>query len=361
MSEIELLLRDSIGEIPEVDVSRDLAERVARRRRGRRGARVALGACLLAVVAAGVVVTEDRRDQRSLRVVGGGVSGGATSTAPQTEQGATTAGNSFKTPIAIAPAGASGAVLVVAAGEHRVWRLEPDGRSRVLAGTGRRGFSGDGGPAVAAELAAPYAAVLLPTEELVVADAGNARLRLIAPDGTISSLGYGSFGVPQSLAVTPRGSVLVASTSSDTITEVTRDGGARPFATSVDVGVVSALAVGKDGTVYVGGGTPRNGQFLGRVRRISPDGDARDVVVGGDDGSLRSVSSLWVDGDNLYVVDNVAVVVLRVHLPSGEVTAVDLSRANERVRSPMGVVVDGRGHLLLSDIAAGIVHDLGPA
>lgn len=42
---------------------------------------------------------------------------------------------------------------------HRIRRVAPDGTVTVYAGTGERGFSGDGGPAVAAELAEPWGLV----------------------------------------------------------------------------------------------------------------------------------------------------------------------------------------------------------
>src|SRR4051812_36790899 len=50
--------------------------------------------------------------------------------------------------IAVAPDGS----LVVAAGD--VWRIGLDGRLTRVAGTGRAGFSGDGGPATRARTAA---------------------------------------------------------------------------------------------------------------------------------------------------------------------------------------------------------------
>jgi len=39
---------------------------------------------------------------------------------------------------------------------HRVWRLDGQGELRVIAGNGQKGYSGDGGPATAAELNEPY-------------------------------------------------------------------------------------------------------------------------------------------------------------------------------------------------------------
>jgi hypothetical protein len=48
-----------------------------------------------------------------------------------------------------------------------------------VAGTGKRGFSGDGGPATKAALSDPEAAAVDPAGNLVIADFGNARLRAV--------------------------------------------------------------------------------------------------------------------------------------------------------------------------------------
>src|SRR5689334_8400139 len=44
----------------------------------------------------------------------------------------------------------SGNVYVSESGNNVIRRIAPDGRSTVIAGTGRPGMSGDGGPAIAA-------------------------------------------------------------------------------------------------------------------------------------------------------------------------------------------------------------------
>jgi serine/threonine-protein kinase len=62
----------------------------------------------------------------------------------------------------------------------------PDGRFRIVAGTGEAGFSGDGGPAVRAELSSVSDLVIAPNGTLYVADAG--RVRTIAPNGVIRTI-----------------------------------------------------------------------------------------------------------------------------------------------------------------------------
>jgi NHL repeat-containing protein len=62
------------------------------------------------------------------------------------------------------------------------------GVSYRIAGTGLQGFAGDGGPAVYAELARPAAVAVDPAGNLVVADTGNSRLRVVA---AVSGTFYG--------------------------------------------------------------------------------------------------------------------------------------------------------------------------
>jgi sugar lactone lactonase YvrE len=113
---------------------------------------------------------------------------------------------------------------------HRVRRV--DGQTGVIttiAGTGSAGWSGDGGPALAATLSAPtgLAVVVRRAKTTVyIADSSNGRVRVVAPDGTISSLlfppGIG-LREPARLAYHPRGWLYV-SDAADRITAVSVTG-----------------------------------------------------------------------------------------------------------------------------------------
>lgn len=64
-----------------------------------------------------------------------------------------------------------------------------------VAGTGVRGFSGDGGPATAAEINDPFGVVRGPDGALWFCEYGGQRIRKIARDGTISTVaGTGQVG-----------------------------------------------------------------------------------------------------------------------------------------------------------------------
>ena len=92
-------------------------------------------------------------------------------------------------PLAVAPDGA----LYVADDpsyanpwDDRVLVRLPDGRFRVVAGTGNRGFSGDGGPAVRAELSDVTDLAVAPDGALYIAD--GARVRMIGRNGVIRTV-----------------------------------------------------------------------------------------------------------------------------------------------------------------------------
>jgi len=57
-----------------------------------------------------------------------------------------------------------------------------------IAGTGTAGFSGDGGPAIRAQLNNPYGLTVGPRGALFICDMGNNRIRRISTDGMISTV-----------------------------------------------------------------------------------------------------------------------------------------------------------------------------
>jgi sugar lactone lactonase YvrE len=98
--------------------------------------------------------------------------------------------------------GDAGSVLIADSGNNRIRRLMPDGTITTIAGDGTQGFGGDGGPATKAQLSRPIGMALAPDGSLFFADAGNRRIRVVAPDGTIHTVsgtganGYSGDGGP---------------------------------------------------------------------------------------------------------------------------------------------------------------------
>jgi DNA-binding beta-propeller fold protein YncE len=93
---------------------------------------------------------------------------------------------------------AAGLVYVADRGNHRVLRIDPaTGKAVPVAGTGSRGFAGDGGVAEQAQLSHPFDVTVDPTGTLIIADTGNHRVRSVdQASGIITTLaGTGEQGL----------------------------------------------------------------------------------------------------------------------------------------------------------------------
>jgi DNA-binding beta-propeller fold protein YncE len=87
------------------------------------------------------------------------------------------------------------ALYIADTDNQRIRRVAVDGTITTVAGNGRWGFGGDGGPAVAAALAGPQGIAVRPDGTLVIADTRNERIREISPDGVIRTVaGFGRAG-----------------------------------------------------------------------------------------------------------------------------------------------------------------------
>jgi trimeric autotransporter adhesin len=90
------------------------------------------------------------------------------------------------------PAGAAqdsaGHVYITDSFLHQVFRVAPNGVITRIAGTGVAGSAGDNGPALQAQFFRPNGVAVDRSGNVYVADSGNSRIRLIRPDGVISTL-----------------------------------------------------------------------------------------------------------------------------------------------------------------------------
>jgi glucose/arabinose dehydrogenase len=102
--------------------------------------------------------------------------------------------------------GPDGSLYIADSNTFRIRRVAPDGTITTVAGTGVFGFSGEGGPATAAQLNTPYGVAVGPDGSLYIADSNNFRIRRVAPDGTITTVagtgvsGFGGDGGPATAA-----------------------------------------------------------------------------------------------------------------------------------------------------------------
>ncbi len=94
--------------------------------------------------------------------------------------------------------GSDGNLYIADQENHRVRRIDQNGIITTVAGTGEGGFSGDGGPATEADLSRPVGLALDAQGNLYVADF-NHRIRVVGGDGTITTIagtgeGFGDLG-----------------------------------------------------------------------------------------------------------------------------------------------------------------------
>lgn len=133
--------------------------------------------------------------------------------------------------------------------EYDNWirRVRADGIIETIAGTGTEGFAGDGGPAKTAAIAAPHALAVRSDGSVVFADSHNGRVRQIDPSGRITTLAS-SFVAPVSIAAAPDGSVVVGDAQTGLLQRVEPDGAVSLIASQVRV--PSGIAIDLHGDIY---------------------------------------------------------------------------------------------------------------
>ena len=96
----------------------------------------------------------------------------------------------------------AGNLYIADYGNHRIHRVDASGTITTVAGTGRRGYSGDGGPAVQARLRSPESVAVDGAGNLYIADWGNNCIRRVDASGIITTIagtgrrGYSGDGGP---------------------------------------------------------------------------------------------------------------------------------------------------------------------
>ena len=205
---------------------------------------------------------------------------------------------------------ADGSIVFTDRLNHAVRRIQPDGTIATLAGNGVQGYSGDDGPATAAQLGQPWGVDITSDGAIIFADAGNGRIRRIDPDASISTIA--GIGVVAPIAG--------AGTSSDASSE---DGSP----TETAIGLPTAVAVGGDGSIVFVNSD-------GRARILRPDGTMATIAgasetpgFAGDGGSaieaeLSVPSGLAVAADGSVVIADNGNNRLRRIDPSGTIDTI---------------------------------------
>jgi sugar lactone lactonase YvrE len=160
--------------------------------------------------------------------------------------------------------------IVVSEYDNWIRFIDPNGIVSTIAGTGEEGYAGDGGPARAALLRHPHDLALRADREVIVADSHNGALRRIDPGGTITTLARG-FSAPVAVKGGAGNSLFVADGGQNAVFRISPDGQSKrrvarasgPFNLTVD---------NRD-NVYVSELTGAR-----RVLRIGPAGRVRVLV-----------------------------------------------------------------------------------
>jgi hypothetical protein len=108
--------------------------------------------------------------------------------------GGSATGARLNAPARVAPL-AGGGYLIADTNNNRIRRVSAQGLIDTVAGSTTPGSGGDGGPATAASLTLPEGVAATPDGGILIADTGNERVREVAPDGTITTrAGTGTLG-----------------------------------------------------------------------------------------------------------------------------------------------------------------------
>ncbi|MBN1170986.1 MAG: hypothetical protein JXA67_02325 [Micromonosporaceae bacterium] len=221
--------------------------------------------------------------------------------------------------------------------------LAETGTSTVIAGTGTAGSSGDGGAANAALLNHPAGVATASDGTLYLSDQGNHIVRRVTPSGTITTIAGTGKQAASSKATIPSGAQ----------------------GTATDLGMPQQLALGPDQTLYIAD------SFLFRVLALSPNGTL-SVVAGtgvegfsGDGGpaieaTLRQLGGLAVGADGTVYLGDLGNQRVRAVSPAGtistvagtgapQLTAASGTATQIAVPSPNSLAVDPDGALWIAD------------
>ena len=207
--------------------------------------------------------------------------------------------------------------------ENTVLRMDAaTGVLSVVAGTGMLGSSGDGGPATSAQLATPWALALDSAGNLYIADTGNSSIRKVSGGAITTIAGNGTRGYsgdggpataaqlysPEGAAVDAAGNVYISDSGNNVIRKVSG-------------GIVSTVA-GTGTTGFSGDNGPATSAQLNFPQRIAVDSSGRLYIADSENYRVRMVSNGIITtvagtGTEGYNGDNRQATTAQMDLPQG--------------------------------------------
>ena len=299
----------------------------------------------------------------------------------------------LRSPTGVAVDGA-GNLYIADTSNNRIRKVDSTGTITTVAGSGERGFSGDGDPATEAQLNYPRGVAVDGAGNLYIADASNHRIRKVDSTGTITTIaGSGERGFsgdgdpatearlrsPTGVAVDGAGNLYIGDSGNHRIRKVDSSGlistiagtGERGFGGDGGPAVQAQLAIPR-GLAADGAGNLFIADWLNhRIRKVDAAGTITKFAGGGEitfsgDGGpaggaqLRSPSGVAADGaGNLYIADRNAYRIRKVD-SAGVISTIagtgevgfggDGGPATEaRLTYPGGVAADGAGNLYIAE------------
>jgi len=290
----------------------------------------------------------------------------------------------------------SGVLYISDFGGHRVYQLSQAGLLSILAGTGVRGYTGDGGPGSAAQLAYPAGLASAFDGSLYLADSLNHAIRRIS-GGVVTT--FAAAGTPVGIALDVFGTLEVADLEAGGLLRFPVWGSLPPLKVPAsDVvrasdftlllpdtagGLVRRVAADGQILLAAGGGDPARGDggaateaLLNRPSGVAADSAGNIYIADRDNHRIRRVgpngvistiarqaawsapSAVSIDGSgNIYVVDSGLGVVMRI-TPAG---SVDRVAPDLVLSAPARAVADAQGNVYISDTGSGNIFRVDSA
>lgn len=258
---------------------------------------------------------------------------------------ATSASLSFPRGVAL---DAAGNVYIADSGNNVIRKIDKTGTITTVAGNGTSGFSGDGGPAISAQLANVSGIAFDSTGNMYLADRDNASVRKVTPGGTISTFaGTGVAGFsgdggqaakatlysPNSVAFDGAGNLYIADSSNNAIRKVS------------PAGIISSVVgAGSTSFGFSGDGGPASSAQINDPQSVAVDVAGNLYIADEDNQRIRMISatgiisSLAGDGTKNFSGDGGPAVTAQLNLPEGVAvgpngTVYVVDSGNRRVRA----------------------------